>query len=151
VSTGVYLNWARAAGGVSAGVCMLVFYFAGEAVSVCSSWWLSYWSAHKCVIVLTATKLSSSFDFILFLMFRRDLHTAWFYLAIYVVINMVVVAFFLLRDLYGRLIALRAAKLLFEDMLNACLYAPMVFFDTTPLGRIVNRFGYQLATWRCLY
>jgi hypothetical protein len=64
---------------------------------------------------------------------------------------MVVVAFFLLRDLYGRLIALRAAKLLFEDMLNACLYAPMVFFDTTPLGRIVNRFGCQLATWRCLY
>ena len=36
---------------------------------------------------------------------------------------------------------LRAAKFLHEHMLTNILRSPMSFFDTTPLGRIVNRFS----------
>ena len=36
---------------------------------------------------------------------------------------------------------LRAAKFLHEHMLRNILRSPMSFFDTTPLGRIVNRFS----------
>ena len=76
----------------------------------------------------------------------RDYASPWYFLAIYVLINIGVVIFMLSRDLYGRLIALRAAKVLFNDLLGAVLFAPMAFFDTTPLGRIVNRFSKDIYT-----
>lgn len=34
-----------------------------------------------------------------------------------------------------------AAKKLHDDMLDRIMMAPMEFFDTTPIGRIVNRFS----------
>lgn len=37
--------------------------------------------------------------------------------------------------------SLRAAKRLHDAMLNSILRAPMVFFHTNPLGRIINRFA----------
>ena len=40
-----------------------------------------------------------------------------------------------------RLRAWDAAHSLFRSLLRAVLYAPMSFFDTTPLGRITNRFS----------
>lgn len=57
VSITVYLSWARAAGGVGVGVCMLLFYFSGEGVAVISSWWLSFWSAHKYVFSVVSSPL----------------------------------------------------------------------------------------------
>ena len=50
-------------------------------------------------------------------------------------------AFALSRELYSRLRSWSAGRALFRDMLSAVLYAPMTFYDTTPLGRIINRFS----------
>ena len=64
-----------------------------------------------------------------------------FYLSIYVAINIGIAIFSLSRELYARLRSWSAGQVLFREMLAAVLYAPMSFFDTTPLGRIVNRFS----------
>ncbi len=40
-----------------------------------------------------------------------------------------------------RLRAWAASRGLFRALLRAVLHAPMAFFDTTPLGRITNRFS----------
>lgn len=34
-----------------------------------------------------------------------------------------------------------ASALLHKNLLNNILHSPMAFFDVTPLGRIINRFG----------
>lgn len=36
---------------------------------------------------------------------------------------------------------LRAASILHVRLLRSCLRSPMQFFETTPLGRVVNRFA----------
>lgn len=44
------------------------------------------------------------------------------------------------------MIGLRASRKLFSEMLACVLHAPMSFFDTTPVGRIVNRFSKDMYT-----
>jgi len=39
------------------------------------------------------------------------------------------------------IITLRASGTMHKNMLNRILRAPMSFFDTTPTGRVVNRFA----------
>jgi ABC-type multidrug transport system fused ATPase/permease subunit len=40
----------------------------------------------------------------------------------------------------------RGASRLFSDMISKLLYAPMYYFDTTPVGRLMNRFTYDTET-----
>ena len=42
------------------------------------------------------------------------------------------------------LAGLRASRSIFEKLLDVVLEAPMSFFDTTPVGRIINRFSKDL-------
>ncbi len=47
----------------------------------------------------------------------------------------------LVNQVYLALASLNAAKNLHESMLSALLRAPMSFFHSNPLGRILNRFS----------
>jgi ABC-type multidrug transport system fused ATPase/permease subunit len=38
----------------------------------------------------------------------------------------------------------RAARRVFLSMLSRVLFAPMVYFETTPIGRVLNRFTYDM-------
>jgi len=67
-------------------------------------------------------------------------------LAIYALINLGAAVFSLIRQLFLAVIALMASRTMFDDMLAAVLQAPMSFFDTTPVGRLVNRFSKDIYT-----
>ena len=113
----VYKTWARAAGGIQIGIIIIALYALAEIVQVLASFWLSYWSAH------------------------RDKRSSWYFLKIYIGINASALVIVIMRDLATSLGGLKASRNLFDKMLGAVLYAPMSFFDTTPLGRILNRFS----------
>lgn len=122
VTIDVYKTWARAAGGVQMGVAIIVLFVFAELIQVLASFWLSYWSAH------------------------REDHSAWFYLYCYIGINVGVLIAVTTRDLVTAMSGWKAGKALFGGMLSAVLYAPMSFFDTTPMGRILNRFSKDVET-----
>ncbi|KAG0202488.1 hypothetical protein BGX28_005009 [Mortierella sp. GBA30] len=42
--------------------------------------------------------------------------------------------------------AIRSARVLHQEMLHSVLRSPMMFFDTTPMGRILNRFSKDQST-----
>jgi ATP-binding cassette subfamily C (CFTR/MRP) protein 1 len=63
-----------------------------------------------------------------------------------VLINCVVVAFAFARELYVRLRSLEAGRSMFLELVSAVLFSPMSFFDTTPLGRVINRFSKDIYT-----
>ncbi|KAI7905777.1 uncharacterized protein BX663DRAFT_500876 [Cokeromyces recurvatus] len=63
------------------------------------------------------------------------------YLTIYIIItttNIIVGASRFAVLYYG---SLKASKNLYQDLLKRILHAPMRYFDTTPIGRILNRFS----------
>ncbi|KAI8343122.1 P-loop containing nucleoside triphosphate hydrolase protein [Chlamydoabsidia padenii] len=69
-----------------------------------------------------------------------------FYLGIYVLItsiNIVVSTSRFAIIYYG---VLRASKTLYQELLRRVLRAPLRFFDTTPMGRILNRFAKDVET-----
>ncbi|ETO01991.1 ATP-binding cassette, sub-family C (CFTR/MRP), member 3 [Reticulomyxa filosa] len=63
-------------------------------------------------------------------------HGSWYYLGI------VCALFFLGAGGVVALVSrLRASKALHQQLLDRMLHAPMYFYDTTPIGRIINRFS----------
>ena len=73
-------------------------------------------------------------------------HSSWYYLWIYSVINFSSLLF-LFASLFVALVTrLRASKLLHIKLLDRLLHAPMRFFDTHPIGRIINRFSRDMLS-----
>jgi len=64
-----------------------------------------------------------------------------FYLGIYALSNVGSSVLFLIRDVTLMLTELQASSALHKRMLDAVMQAPMNFFDSTPVGRVLNRFS----------
>ncbi|KAG0239020.1 hypothetical protein BGW41_007967 [Actinomortierella wolfii] len=64
-----------------------------------------------------------------------------YYIAIYCFITLMAVFLTIVRMFWQFYGSLRASRALYEELLAAVIRAPIRFFDTTPVGRIVNRFS----------
>ena len=72
---------------------------------------------------------------------NANLHIGY-YLTVYAVLGVISSALSVVQNLIAYVfINIRAARILHENMLHAVVRAPMAFFETNPLGRIVNRFS----------
>ncbi|KAI7895791.1 P-loop containing nucleoside triphosphate hydrolase protein [Mucor mucedo] len=68
------------------------------------------------------------------------------YLGIYIMMNLANIVLSVLRYAYMFYGGLRASKKLYEQLLDRVFHAPLRFFDTTPVGRIINRFSKDIET-----
>ncbi|KAI7895794.1 P-loop containing nucleoside triphosphate hydrolase protein [Mucor mucedo] len=68
------------------------------------------------------------------------------YLGFYALINLVSIILSVFRYAYMYWGGIRASKRLYEKLLDRVFHAPLRFFDTTPVGRIVNRFSNDFLT-----
>ncbi|KAF9329893.1 Multidrug resistance-associated protein 1 [Podila minutissima] len=121
VSTHVYKSYFDL-GGHFYWAFVVFLIFAQQAVGVAMNVWLSYW---------TEDKLSLS---------------KWAYIEIYVgagVVQMIVV----MTGSFMLVVAvLKSSRVMHDHAFVSVLNSPMSFFDTTPLGRILNRFSKDLST-----
>lgn len=105
------------------GVCMVLgFQIIAQALQVGANVWLKHWSS----------------------MNQREGTNShvWLYLGIYACIGWGGAIVTILQTLaLWILCAIRSARVLHGEMLNTVVHSPMSFFDTTPLGRILNRFS----------
>ncbi|OAD06293.1 hypothetical protein MUCCIDRAFT_139417 [Mucor lusitanicus CBS 277.49] len=111
-------------------MCMIVF--GSRAIEIGESWWVKTWAEAYDRYPIDDPIHSSPSD--------GQLHLNY-YLGVYCLITMSNVIAGSLR--YGYLYwgALRANKSLYADLLHRVFRAPLRFFDTTPMGRILNRFS----------
>ena len=68
-----------------------------------------------------------------------------FYINLYVLSGMIAVVFVTIQAVVLAVLRVKASKILHENMLVRILKAPTKFFDTTPLGRVLNRFSTDVS------
>lgn len=60
-------------------------------------------------------------------------------IGVYTIISTISAVFVYLRSYFSALLGLKASKSFFSTFINSIFNAPMLFFDSTPVGRILTR------------
>uniref|UniRef100_A0A6M2F7E0 ABC-type xenobiotic transporter n=1 Tax=Populus davidiana TaxID=266767 RepID=A0A6M2F7E0_9ROSI len=123
VNLKVLTRYKNALGGAWVVMVLFMCYLMTEVLRVSSSTWLSNWTDQG----------------------TSKRHGPLYYNLIYSFLSIGQVSVTLLNSYWLITSSLYAAKRLHDAMLNSILRAPMVFFHTNPLGRIINRFAKDLG------
>ncbi|KAH8028033.1 hypothetical protein HPB51_012619 [Rhipicephalus microplus] len=117
----VYLAYIKAMGKWLTALTFVSYVFS-HAFNIMGSYWLSLWSNDALDPVLATDPQQRNFR-----------------LGMYAMYGIVETMFILVGSISLNLAALRGSKILHAGMLDRVLCSPMSFFDTTPMGRILNR------------
>lgn len=151
VNKHVYLTYLRSSGGVYFWAVCAALFVTYEVGVLGRSWWLRMWTSqssqahayyhHGSNDLFIVTNYHSSLQS----QMRADAlpppdSNLTFYLGIYILISAVSATIGVLRYYYGYFLAIKGSRILFRKMLSAILHAPLLWLDTIPTGRILNRF-----------
>uniref|UniRef100_A0A8C8J4S6 ATP-binding cassette, sub-family C (CFTR/MRP), member 5 n=1 Tax=Oncorhynchus tshawytscha TaxID=74940 RepID=A0A8C8J4S6_ONCTS len=132
----VYGVYIQASGGALAFLLILALFVLNVGSTAFSNWWLSYWikqgSGNTTVLVGNSSVVSES---------MRDNPLMQHYAGVYASSMGVMLLLKLLRGIIFVKGTLQASSRLHEELFRKILRSPMKFFDTTPTGRILNRFS----------
>ncbi|KAK6334593.1 hypothetical protein TWF718_010050 [Orbilia javanica] len=117
VGWGVYYAYIKASGSFIVAPIVILFLFLSQISNILSTIWLSWWTSGR-------SHLSKGS-----------------YIAGYVGLGVAQALFMFIFALTLTTAGTEASKNLMKKAMRRVLRAPMSFFDTTPLGRIVNRFS----------
>ncbi|XP_011377129.1 canalicular multispecific organic anion transporter 1 [Pteropus vampyrus] len=129
VKFSVYLKYLQAVGWSSVFIIILAHIFNAVA-SIGSNLWLSAWTSDS--KIFNSTNYPTS---------RRDMR-----IGVYGALGLGQGIFVLIANLWSTCGFTHASNILHKQLLNKIIRAPMSFFDTTPSGRIVNRFASDVST-----
>ncbi|XP_036431516.1 multidrug resistance-associated protein 5 [Colossoma macropomum] len=136
VASAVYAAYIKAAGGPLAFVVNVLLFLLTTGSIAFSNWWLSHWikqgSGNVTVLQGNESMVSNSM--------RLNPHIQH-YSRVYALSMGAVLLLKTVRGIVFVKCSLRAASALHDKLFKALLHSPMHFFDTTPLGRILNRFS----------
>uniref|UniRef100_A0A671TK26 ATP binding cassette subfamily C member 12 n=1 Tax=Sparus aurata TaxID=8175 RepID=A0A671TK26_SPAAU len=123
VSWRVYHRYCQAAGGYFINFLVILNIVLMIGSTAFSNWWLSYWLGKG-----NGGDVSQN----------EDLH---FYQLIYGVVVIIMIALAIVKCFFYTGVTLHAACKFHDTMFKNIINSPMSFFDTTPTGRILNRFA----------
>lgn len=134
--------------------------FAARSLDITSTWWLKKWAQSYETNDHNITSFAPVIDdnsnqlpihasahlrqgFVTPALFSNDSSESdsSYYFKIYILINLVNILFGLTRYFTTFSGGIRAGRKLYVRLLDRVLKAPLRFFDTTPIGRVVNRFS----------
>ncbi|CAC5365085.1 ABCC1 [Mytilus coruscus] len=124
----VYKAYTKALG-IGASIIVMFVFSMYHAASVYANFWLTFWTNDQ---YLTNQNNSGTEKFI---------GQTNYYLLGYGVLGIIQAAFVLIYATLVSVKMVQAAGKIHQHMLDKIMRAPMEFFDTTPLGRIINRFS----------
>ncbi|EGG24088.1 hypothetical protein DFA_06227 [Cavenderia fasciculata] len=122
VNLGVYYSYFKN-GGIGLFGFIIFIFILETTTTVLISWWLSVWSNTMQFGNGSISLISDQ------------------YLYVYIGIGVAAVIVCCLRNFFFFSFSVTCAKRIHENLFAAILKCPMSFFDTTPMGRILNRFS----------
>ncbi|KAF8928276.1 hypothetical protein BGZ58_009765 [Dissophora ornata] len=126
VHRSVYLAYAKACSYRSV-ILYIVSMLFSQGASISTSLWLTHWSSDND---------SGNTE-----------HSTMYYIGVYAALGMSYSLLTVFQSIILQVFcAIRSARVLHEEMLLSVLRSPMMFFDTTPMGRILNRFSKDQST-----
>ncbi|XP_066282147.1 ATP-binding cassette sub-family C member 10-like [Branchiostoma lanceolatum] len=145
----VYRSYWQAVGACLA-PSVLVALFLMQASKNLNDWWLSYWISHSHhndtvspthpALAVTSSQPSSMTPLLLGTS-NSATDDITFYLTVYGALAGANTVFTLFRAFLFAYGGICAARVLHDQLINSILKAKIQFFDTTPIGRVVNRFS----------
>lgn len=122
VSWGVYKAYIKASGSIMVLPLILLLLVASQAANIITNLWLSWWTADKYNMSRAA------------------------YIAVYTALGIAQAVLMFCFSFGLSYFGTRSSKVMLQHAILRVLRAPMSFFDTTPLGRITNRFSKDIDT-----
>ena len=117
VSWSVYNAYIRASGSIFYGPLVLILLVISQGANIVTSLWLSWWTSNKWG------------------------YSTGTYIGIYATLGVVQAALMFAFTIALSILGTRSSRVMLHRAMTRVLRAPMSFFDTTPLGRITNRFA----------
>ncbi|KAF2265600.1 hypothetical protein CC78DRAFT_181780 [Lojkania enalia] len=117
VSWSVWIAYIRAGGGLWVGPLVLLLLILSQGANIVTSLWLSWWT-------------SDNFGY-----------SEGTYIGVYSALGVSQAVFMFAFSIAVSVFGTEAGKVMLHRAITRVLRAPMSFFDTTPLGRITNRFS----------
>ena len=117
VSWSVYAAYIRASGSIFFGPLVIFVLVLSQGANIATSLWLSWWTSNKWGYSTGA------------------------YIGIYAALGVVQALLMFAFSVILSVLGTRSSKVMLQKAMTRVLRAPMSFFDTTPLGRITNRFA----------
>ncbi|UPL02284.1 hypothetical protein LCI18_013218 [Fusarium solani-melongenae] len=149
VKGSVYLTYVNSSGGVLLWAACVGVYLAYQGGVIGRAWWLRIWTGQADAetpsgnfhgqsiynsVVSTHQVLSEPPTQVAL---QSDV---FFYLKVYIAISMGTVIIGILRYISSYFLAVRASRSIFQQMLFKVMRVPMMWLDTVPTGRVLNRF-----------
>jgi len=122
-----YRTYMNAAGGVRTCIGVVLGVVVGQSLQTGGDAWVSYWSDHS--VEDAVSHISSSIG-----------------VAGYAFFSVMAFSGIICANAFFRFSAMRASRSFHRQLLDKTLRLPMAFFDTTPLGRVLNRFSNDIYT-----
>jgi ATP-binding cassette subfamily C (CFTR/MRP) protein 1 len=113
----LYIAYVRASGTIWNAPLLLLLLILSRGSNIATNLWLSWWISDK---------------------FHRSTN---FYIGVYAGLGVIQALLLFAFSITLSVTATNASKAMFRQAITRVLRAPISFFDTTPLGRIVNRFS----------
>ncbi|KAG2173089.1 hypothetical protein INT43_004462 [Umbelopsis isabellina] len=136
VKSKLYVKYLKAMGGLTLWSLLVFAFISTRGMKIFESYWVKKWSDDS-------AKDSSGTAYGTEYRFRCDVD---YYISVYAVIALVQLLLNASRFAIVQFACIRAARALYAEVLHSVLRAPLRFFDTTPVGRILNRFSKDFET-----
>jgi ABC-type multidrug transport system fused ATPase/permease subunit len=122
VGWSVYAAYVRASGGIWVAPFIVILLIISQGANIMTSLWLSYWTSSKWNLGLGV------------------------YIGVYAALGVSQALLMFAFSVALTVLGTKASKVMLNRAIHRVLRAPMSFFDTTPMGRITNRFSKDVDT-----